>query len=108
MEQSKLIDEIREINLSYLLLAQHLLAADRDAAMYRLGIKPDAAHILERLTPAQVTRMAGLDLLLCRFRCDDRTVLSLLSGHGEAVRRRLMAPTHAALLLAEQPAAALD
>lgn len=104
MKHAKLVEEIRETNLSYLLLAQHLLAADRDMAMYRLGVGEEAAQILERLTPAQMARMASLDMLLCRFRSEDHAVLSLLSGYGES-KRRLMPHSHAALLIASGAAA---
>ena len=35
--------EIREVNLSYLLLAQRLLQEDRVSAMYRLGLSEQVA-----------------------------------------------------------------
>jgi len=106
MKSAQLLEEIRETNLTYLLLAQQMLRDDRDAAMYRLGISPDVADILDNLTPAQVTRMAMSNTLLCRFRCDDRSILGMLSGYGDK-GRRLMGPSHAAILMAgAAPAAA--
>ena len=38
MSQSTIQDEIRELNLAYLMLAQHMLREDRESAMLRLGI----------------------------------------------------------------------
>ena len=54
MKTEQLLDEIREANLSYLVLAQHLIRKDRAEALYRLGISEEVAEILDGLTTAQI------------------------------------------------------
>lgn len=100
MRTERLLEEIRETNLNYLLLAQHLIREDKDAAMYRLGIAQDVADTLLELTTSQLLRIASSNTLLCRFRFDDRLILDLLLGKG---RERTMCATHAAMLMTRQP-----
>ena len=104
MNTEQLLSEIRETNLAYLLLAQRMVKSDKASAMFRLGISQEVADILNQLSPGQIMKMAASSLLLCRFRCDYRTILGLLSDHGQ---RNPMAQTHAAVLMAGQPAVAL-
>lgn len=92
--------EIRELNLSYLMLAQQLILADRAGAMFKLGIGEDVAEVIENLSPAQILRMASNDMLLCRFRFDDTLLLSLLGNHG---RESAAARIHATILAATKP-----
>jgi len=81
MRSAELHNEIKELNLAYLMLAQQLIREDRDTAMFRLGISDEIADLLENLTPGQVLKMSGADMLLCRFRFDDRLLLGELSSH---------------------------
>jgi flagellar transcriptional activator FlhD len=104
MKTEQMMNEIREANLSYLMLAQSMVKEDRDTAIYRLGVSDDVADVLERLSPAQVVRMAGSNMLLFRFRFDDSIIVDMLSDYGNG---KLMAGTHAAMLMAAQPAAGL-
>ena len=53
MSANGLHDEIRELNLAYLMLTQHMLRDDRAAAIYRLGIGEEVADMLEGLSSAQ-------------------------------------------------------
>ena len=84
MNADQILTEIRETNLSYLMLAQSLVRADREQALFRLGISEDAANMLAILTPAQIMKLASGNTLLCRMRCDDDLVWSLLTNHGKA------------------------
>lgn len=93
-------NEIRELNLSYLMLAQHMLQNDRAGAMFKLGVGEDIAEIIENLSPAQILRMASNDLLLCCFRFDDALLLDLLSNHG---RENTASRIHATILAASKP-----
>ena len=104
MGNEQLLDEIRETNLSYLLLAQQMIKTDKAAGMFRLGVSQDVADILAQLSPAQTIKMAASNMLLCRFRFDDRMILGLLVDHGKA---KPMAQSHAAVLMTGQPAAGL-
>ncbi len=103
MNANQLLSEIQETNLTYVMLAQQMLREDRDSAMYRLGVSAPVADIPTNLTPAQVAKMASSTTLLCRFRCDDRVILGMLSGYG---KQKMMAASHAAILIAGQPALA--
>lgn len=85
--EQRLMAEIRETNLSYLILAQRLIRADRAQALYRLGISEEVADLLDALTPSQLLKMAAGNLLMCRFRFDDETIWSLLTDHGRATER---------------------
>ncbi|MGL6251740.1 MAG: flagellar transcriptional regulator FlhD, partial [Billgrantia desiderata] len=46
MKNTNHLDEIQELNLAYLLLAQRLLNDDRAAAMFRLKIDGETADLL--------------------------------------------------------------
>lgn len=75
--------EIREVNLSYLLLAQAMLREDRDTAMSRLGLSEHVADVVASLTPMQAVKVASSSHLLCRFRFDDHAILSSLADKGK-------------------------
>lgn len=104
METNQLLDEIRDINLSYLLLAKQMLRDDRVSAMYRLGINQDIADILDRLSSAQLIKMAASNMLLCRFRFDDRLIADMLASDN---RDQSVTKSHAAILMAGKPAEAI-
>jgi flagellar transcriptional activator FlhD len=101
MSSEQMLGEIRETNLGYLLLAQQLVKTDKASGMFRLGISQEVADILAQLSPGQIMKMAMSNILLCRFRCDDRMILGLLTDHGGS---KPMAQSHAAVLMAGQPA----
>lgn len=100
MKKNDIHNDIKEVNLSYLMLAQNMIRADREEAMFRLGISQEIAGILERLTPGQVLRMASSDMLLCSFRFDDDLLVNLLANHE---RERGIGQIHAAILAAGKP-----
>lgn len=104
MNTTDMLAEIKELNLAYMMLAQHMIRDDKSAAVYRLGISQQLADILADLSAAQVLKMAGANVLLCRMRFDDRLILGLLTSHDKAA---MMPQSHAAILLAGQPAEAL-
>jgi len=104
MKTEQLMNEIREANLSYLMLAQSMVKEDRDTAMFRLGVSEDVANVLEKLSPAQILRMSNNNMLLFRFRFDDSMIVDMLSDYGSS---KLMSGSHAAVLMAAQPAAGL-
>ena len=79
MKSTDTYNDIKEVNLSYLMLAQNMVRSDREAAIFRLGISEEIADVLARLTPGQVLKMASSDMLLCNFRFDDTL---LLGGEG--------------------------
>jgi flagellar transcriptional activator FlhD len=95
-EVDQLLEEIRETNLSYLMLAQNLIRGDREQALYRLGISTETAELIASLTPGQLLKVAASNLLMCRFRFDDRLVWNLLTSHS---RDRAASVAHAGILM---------
>jgi flagellar transcriptional activator FlhD len=70
---------IREINLSYITLAQRLLQEDRPVGMRHLGLSDQIADILANLSQPQVAKLAAADHLLCSFRFNDHAMLAALT-----------------------------
>ena len=104
MKSTDTYNDIKEVNLSYLMLAQNMVRSDREVAIFRLGISEEIADLLGRLTPGQVLKMASSDMLLCNFRFDDTLLLDLLANHE---RDRGVGHLHAAILAAGRPVAAI-
>ncbi|MEI8303394.1 MAG: flagellar transcriptional regulator FlhD [Burkholderiales bacterium] len=103
MTDDRLLSEIRDANLSYLILAQRLIRADRTQSLFRLGISEEIADIIEALTPGQMIKVASGNTLMCRFRFDEEMVWSLLSDHGRRGAEREDASAsrlHASILMA--------
>ena len=100
MTSEQILAEIREANLSYLMLAQSLIRADRDQALFRLGVSEDTAELIGTLTPSQMLKVAAGNTLLCRFRMDDDIVWNLLTSHGKGAANDGMGRLHASILLA--------
>jgi flagellar transcriptional activator FlhD len=100
MKTDQILAEIREANLSYLMLAQNLIRADRDQALYRLGVSEETADLIALLSPAQMMKIAAGNTLLCRFRMDDDIVWSLLTSHGKSAANDSVGRLHASILMA--------
>ncbi len=95
------IAEIREVNLTYLMLAQKLLRNDKVEAMFRLGLSEEAADMLNTLSSAQVLKLSASNMLLCRFRVDDDLVWSLLTNQNiRKVNNEATSRLHASILMA--------
>ena len=100
MNADQMLQEIREVNLSYLMLAQSLIRSDREQALFRLGISEETATLLSSLSPAQVMKVASGNTLLCRMRVDDDLVWSLLTNHGKGSTSDSVSRLHASILMA--------
>lgn len=100
MKTSELTTEIKELNLTYLMLAQQMVIADKDMAIFRLGISKDIADVLEVLTPGQILKLSNSNMMLCRIRFDDSLVFGMLANY---TKDKMMAQSHATILLAGQP-----
>ena len=46
MNDEQLIDEIRDANLTYLMLAQNLIRKDKTEALFRLGLSEESADLV--------------------------------------------------------------
>jgi flagellar transcriptional activator FlhD len=92
-------NEIGDLNLAYLLLAQRLVREDVATAMFRLGMSRELADLLGNLSLSQIVKLAASSLLLCRFRFDDYPILSALTHEGSSLA---LQQAHAAILLSGQ------
>jgi len=93
----QLLAEIREANLAYMMLAQHIIRVDRAQALFRLGVSDEVAEVIAALSPQQILKIASSNMLMCRFRFDDDLVWNLLTSHGKAQNAGAL---HAGILMA--------
>src|SRR5690625_2386738 len=100
--ENQLLDDIQEVNLSYLILAQRLLKENKNVGMYRLGISEDVAETLMGLSPAQIVRLASSSSLLCGFRLNDYQLLHTLS---QDVLGGVLQEAHTTILLTQRATA---
>ncbi len=104
LTNDELFNEIRETNLSYLMLAQQMVKQDKDAAIYRLGVNVDIANLIEGLSNSQLIRLASNHMMLAKFRFDDSAILSMLTDYNKGAFQSM---SHSAILMASQPAETL-
>ncbi|MDG0026382.1 flagellar transcriptional regulator FlhD [Trinickia sp. Y13] len=97
----EVLETIRDINLSYLLLAKHMLNEDYAEGLFKLGLSAQLADILHTLTPAQTIKLAQSVDLVCDFRFNDAAMLTALTSTEKGLDATA---THAAILLAAAPA----
>jgi flagellar transcriptional activator FlhD len=96
-----MLSEIREANLTYLMLAQNLIRQDKAEALFRLGMSEESADMIATLSPAQILKIASGNMLLCRFRMDDEIVWGLLTNHSATkVDNDATTKLHASILMA--------
>jgi flagellar transcriptional activator FlhD len=108
MTNEQILSEIREANLTYLMLAQNLIRQDKAEALFRLGMSEESATMIGALSPAQIFKIASSNMLLCRFRMDDEVVWNLLTNHtATKVDNDATTRLHASILMAGRFAEAL-
>ncbi len=101
MTNEQMLSEIREANLTYLMLAQNLIRQDKAEALFRLGMSEESADMVATLSPAQILKIASGNMLLCRFRMDDEIVWNLLTNHSATkVDNDATTRLHASILMA--------
>lgn len=100
MTTNDMMAEIRDANLSYLMLAQQMIRSDRATAIFRLGIAEEIADLIEGMNTAQILKLATSNMMLARFRFDDSAILVMLTNYN---KERVLAQSHAAILMAGQP-----
>ncbi|MCB8888500.1 flagellar transcriptional regulator FlhD [Vreelandella malpeensis] len=100
MSQTSFFDEIQEINLAYLLLAQRLLNEDRESAMLRLKVDGELADLLVSMNAWQLTKLSRTNQLVCRF---SQVSAQQLRQIMENPRDQGLSGLHASLLMACEP-----
>lgn len=108
MNTETMLDEIRDANLTYLMLAQALIRKDRAQALFRLGLSEEVADMVAGLSASQILKIAASNMVMCSFRFDDQVVWNLLASHGSKESRadRGVSGVHAAILMSGQLARA--
>ncbi|WP_043318849.1 flagellar transcriptional regulator FlhD [Microbulbifer sp. HZ11] len=94
--QDSAINEIQEINLSYLLLAQRLLKEDFATARFRLKVDETLATKIVSLTAKQLTRLARSNQFLFRLNLENPIQLEQLTSNKRAEN---LSHIHTALLM---------
>ena len=79
MTLHQLSTEIRDLNLSFLLLAQAMIRSNKSLAPSRLGMSITVAEMLARAPTHQLKRLSTRNLMLCTLRPDEELVLGLLA-----------------------------
>ena len=74
MTANDMMAEIRDANLSYLMLAQQMIRSDKATAIFRLGLGQVIADLIEGMNNAQILKLAGSNMMLARFRFDDSAI----------------------------------
>lgn len=97
MNTQDMMTEVRDINLSYLLLAQQMIKEDKASAIFRLGINQEIADLIEGLSNVQILKLTGANMMLTRLRFDDESVLALLTNSS---KEQSLMQSHMAILMA--------
>ena len=100
------LNDIRDANLSYLVLAQTMIREDKPEAMYRLGLAEPVADMIGQMSPQQLVRVASRNGMLCSLRFEDELIWGLLTDRhepadaDEAAASRNADRLHASVLMA--------
>ena len=107
MTPSALINETRDVNLSYLMLAQAMVRDDKPQAMFRLGVAEPVADLLKQMSAQQLVRLASRNRMLCKLRFDDELIWGLLAGDQNSAQgcESNAEGLHASVLMAGRHAA---
>ena len=93
LDRIETLKEIREVNLSFLSLAQRLARIDRTRAMRLLRVGEVSVDEIASLPPEQIVRLAATNMLFCRFALDDCALLaSLVHSVPRGVERQTDEP----------------
>ena len=106
MNPDQLMNEIRDTNLSYLMLAQAMIRGDKVQALFRLGLSEAVADLLAQLSPQQLVRVASRNLMMCTIRFDDELIWGLLTDSHDPrqATEHTAGRLHASILMAARHA----
>lgn len=100
MDKKTLIERIRDVNLSYLVLARELIREDKENAQIRLGLDENTVDMLAQLTNAQMLKIASSKSPLCSIRFAKSKVWQLAASNQNKTQHAT--GIHAAILMAGQ------
>ncbi|WP_217126668.1 flagellar transcriptional regulator FlhD [Hydrogenophilus thiooxidans] len=88
-------EEIRELNLNFLILAQRMAHENVTAAAVKLGVAEEDLRWLQALSPAKLVRLAQGAMLVPQFRFDGELLQQLA---GDVGRDEAAAQLHALIV----------
>ncbi len=110
MNADNFLNEIRDTNLSYLVLAQAMIRSDKAQALFRLGLSEPVADMIVQMSPQQLVRIASRNGLVCGFRFDDELIWGLMTDSHVPRQGQLQESNadrlHASVLMAGRHAGA--
>lgn len=95
-----LSNEVRELNLAYLLLAQKMVRNNSMTAQVQLGLPESAIENLETMSFSQAIRIASTPMVMCSMRFDDEKLWNVMTDEK---RDNKLASLHTAILSVCQP-----
>jgi len=81
MNTNQIHEEIKETNLSFMLIAQQMIRGDKQNATKELGVSEEMADLVAGLSPAQMLKMSASNMMLCCFRFDERLLLNMIGDY---------------------------
>jgi len=97
-EGAPLSEEIFRLNLSYLMLAQRLLAQDEQRAVIALGVREPLTSWLRDASPSAVATLARSPVAVHELRLPKKASATVLAACNEA---RWLGPVHVAMTAVE-------
>ena len=97
-EGAPLSEEIFRLNLSYLMLAQRLLAQDEERAAIALGVREPLTSWLRDASPSAVATLARSPVAVHAFRLPRKAADHVLAACNE---ERWLGPVHVAMMAVE-------
>ncbi|ATM87334.1 flagellar transcriptional regulator FlhD [Yersinia massiliensis] len=79
VDYNELLQNIHDINLSYLLLAQQLIRDDKFTSGFRLGLEDSTIEMLKDLSLPKLIKLSTSGQLICRLRLDNEAVINCLT-----------------------------
>ncbi len=64
MNAKQIHEEIKETNLSFMLLAQQMIRGNKADAMINFGVNDEMASLVAGLSPAQMLKMSASNMLV--------------------------------------------
>lgn len=74
---NRLLSDLKDMNLNFLMLAQKMLVENRITAKAQLGISDQVADYLEQMGMADMLRLASSSQSLCTLRFGDEKIWQL-------------------------------
>ncbi|CAB0151027.1 Flagellar transcriptional regulator FlhD [Pseudidiomarina piscicola] len=78
-----LLEEVQELNMTFLMLAQRLIADDRFAAIAKMNITDEQCNVIEKLSASDIIALSKRNQFLFSFELSgDEVERSLSTGRG--------------------------